>query len=145
MAQSEQTRNKIIVSRLIDEFFMAGDATALERLMAPEYRSKGGLQGDRPGPEGALYVRSVIGGKLEILSVDRMDLVAEGDRVAMYGDFTVRHVGELWGVAATGKVFKHHVVQMWRLRDGKLVEHWFGMDRLGILKKLGVEGLPDTD
>lgn len=145
MSQSEQTRNKVIISRLFDEFFTNGNLEMADRLVAPEYKTKGGLQGSILGPDGARYVRNIVGGKLEILSFDRMDLVAEGDRVAMFGECTMRHVGELWGVAPTRRVFKHHLVEMWRLRDGKLVEHWFGSDRLTLLKKMGVQGLPETD
>jgi predicted ester cyclase len=142
---SEAQRNKVIISRLIDEFFLKGNLDVAHRLIAPEYKSKGGLQGTILGVEGALYVRRILGDKLEILSLDRLDLVAEGDRVACFAEATLRHVEELWGIAPTRKVFKHHLVEMWRLKDGKLVEHWFGLDRLNLLKKLGVQNLPETD
>lgn len=145
MSQSESTRNKVVISRLIDEFFMKGDLDFADRVIAPDYKSKGGLQGNILGPAGAKYVRTIVGEKLELLSFDRMDLVAEGDRVAMFGEVTLRHVQDLWGVPATRKVFKHHLVEMWRLKDGKLREHWFGADRLSLLKKLGVQHLPETD
>lgn len=142
--QSQTTRNKIIISRLIDEFFMKGDLSMAEKMIAPEYRSKGGLQGDLRGPAAALEVRRILGDSLEILSLDTVDLVAEGDRVSMFAEATLRHIAELWGVAPTRKVFKHHLVEMWRLKDGKIVENWFGMDRLELLRKLGVPNLPVT-
>ena len=143
--KSIEVRNKIIISRLIDEFFLKGNLEIAHKLIAPEYKSKGGLQGDRRGPEGALYVREILGQKLEILSLDRLDLVAEGDRVAAFGEATLRHVEELWGIPPTRKVFKHHMVEIWRLKDGKLVENWFGLDRLALMRKLDVKGLPETD
>jgi predicted ester cyclase len=145
MSHSQETKNKVIISRLIDEYFLKGNVDIVDRLIAPEYKSKGGLQGSVVGPDGARAARKILGEKLEILSLDRMDLVAEGDRVTMFGEATVRHVEELWGIPATRKVFKHHLGQMWRLKDGKLVENWFELDRLALLRKLGVQGLPETD
>ena len=55
------------------------------------------------------------------------DLVADGDLVVHRSTTRYRHVGELFGVAATGRVVTCEHVEMWRVTDGKIVEHWGGL------------------
>jgi predicted SnoaL-like aldol condensation-catalyzing enzyme len=38
----------------------------------------------------------------------------------------VRHVAELFGVAATNRELTMQHVEMWRLENGKIIEHWGG-------------------
>jgi predicted ester cyclase len=61
---------------------------------------------------------------LEVLS---RDLVSEGDRVVAHTLFRATHTGELLGVPATGRQIEFHSIEMWRVEDGKLIEHWGGM------------------
>ena len=61
--------------------------------------------------------------------VERLDsaLVGEGDLVVHRSRWRGRHVGELFGVAPTGRVVTVDHVEMWRVADGKIVEHWGGL------------------
>ena len=61
--------------------------------------------------------------------VERLEseLVAEGELVVYRSRRKVRHVGEVLGVAPTGRVVTVDHVEMWRVVDGKIVEHWGGL------------------
>jgi predicted ester cyclase len=61
------------------------------------------------------------------------DLVAEGDLVVHRSRSRVRHVGEAFGVPATGREVTIDHVEMWRVADGKIVEHWGGLGAGGQL------------
>ncbi|MDQ1404058.1 MAG: hypothetical protein QOG03_2374 [Actinomycetota bacterium] len=61
------------------------------------------------------------------------DLVAEGDLVVQRSTVRMRHVGEVFGVPATGREVTVEHVEMWRVRDGKIVEHWGGLGAGGQL------------
>jgi predicted ester cyclase len=67
--------------------------------------------------------------------VERLEseLVAEGELVVHRSRSTYRHVGELFGVPATGRVVTVDHVEMWRVRGGKIVEHWGGLGAGGQL------------
>jgi predicted ester cyclase len=52
------------------------------------------------------------------------DFVAENDFVTRRATSRVRHVGEVFGVAATNRVLTVHSVEIWRLANGKIIEHW---------------------
>jgi predicted SnoaL-like aldol condensation-catalyzing enzyme len=54
-------------------------------------------------------------------------LVAEGDRVVHHVTWRATHVGPVLGVAATGRTVEVHHVEIWRVEDGRIVEHWGGI------------------
>ena len=75
--------------------------------------------------------------------VERLEsvLVGEGDLVVHRSRWRGRHVGEVFGVAPTGRVVTVDHVEMWRVEDGKIVEHWGGIGAGGQLwRSLTVEG-----
>ena len=71
------------------------------------------------------------------------DLIAEGDkvvgRITAYGT----HTGELFGVPATGREIRVSGIAIWRISDGKIVEHWHETDGLGLMQQLGVVPAPE--
>ena len=60
-------------------------------------------------------------------------LVAEGDLVVHRSRSRVRHVGVAFGVPATGREVTVDHIEMWRVADGKIVEHWGGIGAGGQL------------
>jgi predicted ester cyclase len=64
---------------------------------------------------------------LEMLERVSSDLVAEGDLGVARSTLRCRHVGELFGVPPTGREVTVEHVEMWRVADGKIVEHWGGL------------------
>jgi predicted ester cyclase len=55
-------------------------------------------------------------------------------RVVMHG----RHVGEFLGKEPTGKEFDAKQIHIWRLEDGRVIEHWSVRDDLGQALQLGL-------
>jgi hypothetical protein len=51
---------------------------------------------------------------------------------------TGRHVGEFGGLAPTGRAVTLTGLNLERLRDGRIVEHWSEYDRMGLMHQ--VEG-----
>ena len=52
------------------------------------------------------------------------DMIAEGDRVAARVTMRGTHLGEFEGIAPTGKRVEVRAMDMYRITDGKIVEHW---------------------
>src|SRR5215207_9125000 len=64
------------------------------------------------------------------------DMIAEGDRVAARVSMRGTHQGEFQGIAATGKRVQVQAMDMFRIADGKIVEHWgHGDDPTDILRE----------
>ena len=58
------------------------------------------------------------------LSITIEDLMAEGDRVAARVVMRGTHMGELQGLAPTGKRVEVKAIDMFRISGDKIVEHW---------------------
>jgi predicted SnoaL-like aldol condensation-catalyzing enzyme len=55
------------------------------------------------------------------------DLIAEDDLVVHRSTVKIRHVGEMFGIPPTDRVVTTEHVEMWRVIDGQIVEHWGGL------------------
>lgn len=71
------------------------------------------------------------------LSATMEDLVIAGDRVV--GRFVYRgtHTGELMGIAASGHAVEMRSIDIWRLQDGMLAEHWDELNLLQMFQQMG--------
>ena len=70
---------------------------------------------------------------LEFIEQIESVLVAEDDLVVHRRRLRVRHVGEIFGVAATQRIVTVDHVEMWRVENGKIIEHWGGLGAGGQL------------
>ena len=64
------------------------------------------------------------------------DLVAEGDKVGARIKAYGTHEGELMGIPRTGKEIQMSGIVIWRIADGKIVEHWAEIDVAGLMRQL---------
>ncbi len=72
------------------------------------------------------------------LRVTIQQQVAEGDTVMTHKRFQGTHLGPFMGVAPSGKSISFGVIDVLRLEDGKIVEHWAIQDRLAMMQQLGL-------
>ncbi|TDX00305.1 ester cyclase [Dinghuibacter silviterrae] len=56
------------------------------------------------------------------------DHVAEGDKCVVRITFRVRHIGEWRGIPATFLEAETRGYRMFRVQDGKIIEHWALLD-----------------
>src|SRR5215213_11358229 len=68
------------------------------------------------------------------------DQLAEGDLVATRILVRGTHQKELMGIPATGKEIAISAINMVRVDDGKIAEHWVNSDSLGRMMQLGEIG-----
>ncbi|MCB0180517.1 MAG: ester cyclase [Anaerolineae bacterium] len=77
------------------------------------------------------------------LHVTIQQQVAEGDKVVTHKTFHGTHQGEFMGIAPTGRPIEFTVIDILRLDQGKIVEHWAVQDRLALMQQLGLLPTPD--
>ena len=68
--------------------------------------------------------------------------VAEGEWASCFGHIEATHSGEFMGIPPTGKQATVSGIDMIRIRDGKVVEHWVQMDQVGLMQQLGLMPSP---
>jgi steroid delta-isomerase-like uncharacterized protein len=69
-------------------------------------------------------------------------MVTTDDSIALAYTMTGTHQGPLMGIPATGKKMKIRGVQIFKFKDGKVIERWGSSDELGMLQQLGVQQIP---
>ena len=69
-------------------------------------------------------------------------MVAEGEFVTTRYTWRGTHKGEYWGVEPTGKELTFTLIDVCRVKDGKIVEAWIEADFLGVMQQLGMELKP---
>ena len=72
------------------------------------------------------------------LAFEVEDEIAEGDKVVQRATMSGHQTGPLMGHQPTGKAFAVGHVYIWRIADGKIIEHWGSRDDLGLLGQLGL-------
>ncbi len=144
--QDESSRNKDVVSRFYDDVFIGHDMSRLDTYMRDDY-----IQHNPDCPQGkAGFVEffEVIFRAVPDFRYTLRKMVAEGDLVLAYSTTTGTHTGGQWlGRKATGNRLSFDVVDIFRLEDGMIAEHWDVADtftffsQLGIAERLLKEGL----
>jgi len=133
---SEQ--NKATVRRFYDEVINQNNVAVLEELHGDKYVSH-----DLPSDPAAL--KSFIGSFHAAfpdgrITIDQM--IAEGDAVALRATYRGTQTGRFQDIPPTGKAVTVPAQDMYRVVEGKIVEHWGGPNQLSLLQQLGVVPVP---
>ena len=129
--------NKQVVRRFVDEYQSAGDERAFAELLHPDVLDHSRPPGIAPGAEGVRQQFDAFRAAFPDFRATIHDQIAEGDKVVTRKVFRGTHQGELMGIAPTGRAVEIEVIDIVRIKDGRIVEHWNVVDRLGLLEQLG--------
>lgn len=127
--------NKALVRRFITEVFEQGRLESVDELVAEDFMphtwpSTGAGREDLKQAMG----RVSKGLADPVFTVD--DIIAEGDRVAVRLTASARQVGEFMGMPASGRSYTIGEIHIFRVRDGRISEHWHQFDLAGMMRQL---------
>jgi len=141
IASSTIDQNKAIVRRFVDEIFVQGRKESVDELLADDFVAHTWPSTGRPREDLKAAIDRVAGGLADAeFTID--DLIAEGDRVAVRLTTAATQVGPFMGMPPSGRRYSIEEIHIFRLRDGKVVEHWHQFDQIGLMKQLGA--MPGT-
>ena len=132
-------RDKAVVRRWIEEFKTGGDESVSDELRSPRFVNHSASPGAPAGPEAGKLAFRAMRTAFPDLHVTIEDMLAAGDRVVTRQTFAGTHRGEWLGVPATGRAVSWAVIDIVRLEDGRLVDHWAVADLHGLLAQLTAE------
>ncbi len=135
--------NKSTARRLVEELFNNKNYDVIDELFAPDFVEHEEIPGVDPGREGVRQASQMFHIAFPDLQVAIQDILADGDKVVAREQWTGTHQGEFMGMPATGKQVDFSVIDIVRLAEGKLVEHWAVTDMLALLTQLGAIPEPD--
>ena len=114
-----------------------GDDTALDDLVAE------GMVNHAAGPQGREGLKAILRTlehDLGPATVEPHHLIGEGDLVAqhvtLHGTHRASTMPLLTGTAVAGRPAAWTFIHVWRVADGRIVEHWACRDDMGLLEQL---------
>jgi steroid delta-isomerase-like uncharacterized protein len=129
-------QNKALTRRFITEIFEQGRVDAVDEMCADDFIGHTWGNADRDGLKAAMerVSKGLADAHFEI-----EEMIAEEDLVAVRLTASARQVGEFMGMPASGRTYEIGEIHIFRVRDGKVSEHWHQFDRTGLMKQLKAE------
>ena len=129
--------NKAIVRRFFEEGPSKGNISAADDLLSPDFAMHVPLPAS-PGVEGINEVITACRAAFEHLNVTVEDMIAEGNTVAVRFTASGVHKGSFMGLPATGKLITMTGIEIFRIKEGKIIELWGEANLLGLMQQLGI-------
>ena len=132
--------NKAIIRRFVEEVQSKHDIDLMDELFSPDFYDHGSLSHTL---EESKQFHTMLFAAFPDIRADIHDQVAEGDKVVTRKTFQGTHQGEFMGIPPTGKKVAFDVIDIFRIADGMIVEHWFVGDMMALMQQLGVVPKPE--
>lgn len=139
--ETEEVRNKATVQRLIDGID-EHDAEIMDELLADDFTTgiyRSGTGEGIDGREGMKELWQEYWEAFPDLKGDSTELIAEGNRVAVFREEVGTHEGEFRGVEPTGNEITFEYAGYFVVEDGKIVHAHFLGSMLDLLRQMDVE------
>jgi predicted ester cyclase len=134
---------KNLVRRFYDEALNGRRVQVIDELALADYAEHDPLPGQRDGLVGLKDRASMlIEGLASTFTVH--DVIAEGDRVVVRWTNAGIHSGEFLGIPPTGRSFDIAGIDIYRIENGRMAEHWHVVDQLTMLQQLGLIPAPES-
>jgi predicted ester cyclase len=140
--ESNLELNKSIVREYVEKVFNEHNPTLAEKYCTPNVKWHGGTIGTMDGIKNLTDLLVGFITAFPDLHATEYDIVAEGNKVAVRFVVEATHIGNLMGIAPTGNKVRWDAVDVYHLKDGKIVEEWAADDMAAILHQIGSSKLP---
>lgn len=137
LAQGETRAEKVALVTTLYRAFNTGDVEILDEVVAEDFVDHMALPGTSPGLDGLREAVMIFRTGLPDMNITVGAVVVEGDLVAVRQVTTGTHRGTFLGVPATGTEISFAAFDMYRVRDGLIVESWHVEDLLSALEQVG--------
>ena len=120
-----------------DELLASRDPGLIEEFFAPGFVSHNMPPGFPPGVAGVERFFAMFAEALPDVTVEIDVMLAEDDLVAVRTTTRGTHRGPLLGVPPTGRPLAVDGIDLVRVREGRIVEHWGLTNSVGVLEQVG--------
>ena len=135
-AQASELTPKEVLAKFGADIFVKKDFSKLDQWMREDYIQHNPLV--KQGRQGFKDFFQAWFKASPDFKYELKQIISEGDRVWAYGTYSGTHKGDWLGIPATGKAYKFNAVDIFRIENGQLAEHWDVMDVYSLFKQIGV-------
>jgi len=134
---TREEQNKALMYQLADRI-NAKDLESALTLFNPNYVEHSAAPGMPTGVEAVRAYFSMLFAGFPDVHATILDLIAEGDKVVLRASSEGTHTGSFMGIPPTGEHAKWSFIDISRLADGKIIEHWNETDQMSLMQQLGL-------
>ena len=126
------------VKAFYETVFQSGDTEAASLMMTEDFVDHAPWPGQAATREGFRAGTAAMRAAFPDLAVKPITMIEEDDKVAVVVRITGTQHGQFMGHAPAGRSFDIEGVDILRVRDGRLSEHWGVMDSSRMLAQLRI-------
>jgi steroid delta-isomerase-like uncharacterized protein len=128
-----------LIKRFYEDVIGGGQINLVDELTTDDLVDhEEGLPGQPSGREGVKFFISAMREAFPDIRVGTVEpMMVDGNLEAARVVLTGTHKGELMGVEATNKAVEIESIDIIRVEDGKVAEHWGVTDTMSLMQQLG--------
>jgi len=135
-------RNAALVRRTFDEVINQENRAVIDEIFAADVIVHDPITGEASGVDAFRQLLGMFDAAFPHHRVTVEAIVSQGDLVSVLHTHTATNTGAFLGMPPTGKTVVVNGVELFRLRDGKIVEFWRKDDDVSLLMQLGMLPAP---
>ena len=128
---------KAVVRRNTEEVQSRGNFDLFEELFADDFVDHTPQPNTTPDKDGVRKLYHALRGAFPDFHADIHWQAADGSLVTTYKTYHGTHEGPFLGVAPTGRLIHFETVDVMRVREGKITEHWGVANLFSLMQQLG--------
>ena len=137
-AQTTAVANQAVMAKWVEELNKENMAY-LDEVIHKDFVDHNAFPGVTPDKAGYISLLKLAHAEwFPGIQVKVIDMVAQGDKVALRLSVEAVHKGNVMGAPATGKTLKWDAYAIYRLKDGQLIERWEMLDSFAFMAQLGL-------
>jgi predicted ester cyclase len=136
-------KNAKIVREFVEKVYNEGRLDLIETYIAEDFVDSS--PGAPPDASGPAFVRKQAEETFAIfpnLKFANEDVIADGDRVVVRWSSTSTFSGKMGEIAGDGRPVRVDGISIMRVKDGKIVQSWDIVDRMGMFTQMGFTVTP---
>jgi steroid delta-isomerase-like uncharacterized protein len=141
-AVGSEQENVALFCRFVDELINKRNVAVIDTMVAEDFVEHDGLPGFPQGREGLKQLFASVLGGFPDLQAEIEDSMAQGDKVMLRMTWRGTQTRPFLFLPPSDKEAAFSVIDIVRVADGKLVEHWGITDQLSAFQQLGAIPVP---
>jgi predicted ester cyclase len=109
----------------------------VDTVLAPDWSDIPLAPGQGPGPAGIKPIIRSIGAAFPDVRITIHDMVQEPGKIGVRAEISGTHLGELFGIAPTGKQVSFRLHEFHHVANGVVTTTWHMEDWFGLFQQLG--------
>jgi steroid delta-isomerase-like uncharacterized protein len=138
-----RSENESVIRRLYEEFVNEGNEDAFYEIVAEDMKEHEEFPGLTPNREGVKEFFGLMRQAFPDLQFTVEDMLVDGEKVACRFRMKGTHRGEFMGAPPSNSRVEVEGIDIFRVANGQVKEHWGAMDSLNLMQQLGA--IPSSD